>query len=91
MRQARVSGVVPATLGTPSEVTIEVSRGDTTATFSIPFAPGDAAGTETPLLGRLLSASYAVAAVVEAESSQWDPDASKAAAEGLMRRYGVAS
>ena len=46
VRQARVSGVVPAALGTPSEVTIEVSRGDTTATFSLPFAPGDAAGTD---------------------------------------------
>ena len=72
-------------------MTIEVSRGDTTATFSLPFVAGNAAGTETPLLGRLLSASYAVAAVIEAESSQWDPDASKAAAEELMRRYGIAS
>ena len=53
VRQARVSGVVPAALGTPSEVTIEVSRGDTTATFSLPFAPGDAV--------QALRAEYALA------------------------------
>ncbi len=89
---ARVSGCIPASIGTPSDVTVEVSRGEQSTSVVLPWpASAEVTAAEQPLLGRLLSVSFAVSAVIEAESSQWDAEAATAAAEGLMRRYGVAS
>eukprot|EP01047_Picozoa_sp_COSAG01_P094846 COSAG01_NODE_25672_length_737_cov_1.293103_1_plen_133_part_10 len=73
---ARVSGCIPAAIGTPSDVTIEVSRGEQSISVVLPWSAGaEVTAAEQPLLGRLLSVSFAVSAVVEAESTQWDAEA----------------